>query len=229
MDDLPKTRIVPISELAVVSPGYSPRPEERKHVAKYLLIGGRNVKDGRLVIKSKDMYIDDVPKDSFRRAIARPGDIIVSTLFDRRKLCIYRDTEPQAVINSSCAIIRAPDTNDYIVSYLRTLKGQEQFLRDATAATGGAFIPRLSPSSLSNIQIPLLPFSEIQRLGDDHIESSTTDELIALRYELKGRDAQIAELRGTVKHTDRERGRGRTFENPVGSSHSILRRSHPQN
>jgi hypothetical protein len=143
----------------------------------------------------KDAYTDDIPRDSFRRAIAQPGDIIVSTLFDRRKLYIYRDTDPRAVVNSSCAIIRAPDNNDYIISYLRTIEGQEQFLQDATEATGGAFIPRLSVGELSNIHIPLLPLSELQRLGDAHIEYSTTDDLIALRDELRGKDTQITELR----------------------------------
>jgi len=79
-------------------------------------------------------------KNSFRRAIAKPGDIIVSTLFDRRKIYIYHDTDPMAVVNNSCAIIRTPKNNDYIVSYLRTLKGQEQFLQDASEATSEAFI-----------------------------------------------------------------------------------------
>jgi hypothetical protein len=98
-----------ISELALVYPGYSPRPEERRQKGKYLLIGGRNIKDGRLVRTEKDTYVADVSKESVRRAIAQPGDIIVSTLFDRRKLYIYRYSDPQAVVNSSCAIIRAPD------------------------------------------------------------------------------------------------------------------------
>ena len=195
MNESPGTRLVAINELAIVCPGYSPRPEERKHEGKYLLIGGRNIKNNRLVMTEKDAYTDDIPRDSFRRAIAQPGDIIVSTLFDRRKLYIYRDTDPRAVVNSSCAIIRAPDNNDYIISYLRTIKGQEQFLRDATEATGGAFIPRLSVGELSNIHIPLLPLSELQRLGDDHIEYSTTDDLIALRDELRGKNTQITELR----------------------------------
>ena len=190
-----QVHVAPISELALVYPGYSPRPEERKQSGKYLLVGGRNIKDGRLITTEKDSYINDLPKKSFRRAIAQPGDIIVSTLFDRRKLYIYRDTDPLAVVNNSCAIIRAPDKNDYIVSYLRTLRGQEQFLSDATEATSGAFIPRLSTSDLSRLQVPLLPLSELQRLGDDHIASSSTDDLIALRSELRSKDTQIVELR----------------------------------
>ena len=195
MTESPLTRVATISELADVWPGYSPRPEERQQNGKYLLIGGRNIKDGRLVRTNKDSFVDDLSKNSFRRAIVQPGDIIVSTLFDRRKLYIYQDTDPRAVVNNSCAIIRSPDNNDYIVSYLRTIAGREQFLEDATRATGKAFIPRLSVADLSSIAIPILPLPELQRLGDDHIESSSTDDLIVLHGELQSKDAEIAELR----------------------------------
>src|SRR5438876_5294398 len=101
-----EARVVPLRELAAVVAGYSPRPDERKRSGKYLLLGGRNIKDGRLVRTVKDSYIDDVPKNSFQRAIAQAGDVIVSTLFDTRKLYIYRSDDPPAVVNSSCAIVR---------------------------------------------------------------------------------------------------------------------------
>jgi hypothetical protein len=205
MEESLKPCVVPISELALVCLGYSPQPKERRQDGKYLLLGGRNIKDGRLVPTDKDSYIDDIPKNSFRRAIAQSGDIIVSTLFDRRKLYIYKSTDPRAVVNSSCAIIRAPNNNDYIISYLRTLKGQKQFLRDTSAATSGAFIPRLSIGSLSKIEVPLLPLKELQRLGDDHIESSTTDDLIKLRDELQSiDDIIVSKVAEQLKYSLRE-------------------------
>ncbi len=157
-------------------------------------MGGRNIKDGRIRITDKDSRIDDAPLESFRRAVARPGDIIVSTLFDARKLCIYRDSDPPAVVNNSCAIIRAPKTNDYILSYLRTRKGEEQFLREAERLTGGTTIPRLSTSALANIQIPILPLLDLQKLGDSHIEKSSNDELLTLQAELESKDGRIADL-----------------------------------
>ena len=79
-----------LGEIATVVAGYSPRSDERKKSGKYVLLGGRNIKEGRLVRTNKDSYIDDVPKSSFQRAIAQIGDVIVSTLFDTRKLYIYR-------------------------------------------------------------------------------------------------------------------------------------------
>jgi len=100
------------------------------------------------------------------------------------------------------------------ISYLiSALKGQEQFLQDATEAMGGGFVPRLSVSDLSNISIPLLPLSVLQQLGDTHIEYSTTNELITLRDELQGKDPQITELREqlyTMHGKDEENERLRT-------------------
>lgn len=186
--------MVPLRELAVVAAGYAPRSEERKKSGKYLLLGGRNIKDGRLIRTAKDSYIDDVPRIAFQRAIAQIGDVIVSTLFDRRKLYIYRKDDPPAVVNSSCAIIRAPETNDYIISYLRTLRGEKQFLQDAAEATRGTVIPHLSIHSVAQIQIPVLPLFELQRLGDHHIQLSPTADLIQLRGELEN---QLSALTGT--------------------------------
>jgi hypothetical protein len=180
-----EARVVPLREIATVAAGYSPRSDERKKSGKYILLGGRNIKDGRLARTAKDSYIDDIPNRSFQRAIAQVGDVIVSTLFDRRKLYIYQKDDPPAVVNSSCAIVRAPETNDYIISYLRTLQGERQFLKDAAEATRRTFIPHLSISSIAAIQIPLLPLAELQRLGDEHIRSSANAELIQLRGELK--------------------------------------------
>jgi hypothetical protein len=160
------TALKTIGELAQVIAGFSPRPEERRKRGRYLLLGGRNIKDGVLVKTDADSYVDDIVKGSFTRAIARPGDVIVSTLFDRRKLYVFSEGDPAAVVNSSCAIIRSSHSGDYIVSYLRTMEGERDFLDKATRATGGNFIPRLSVTSLAAIEIPILPITELARLGD---------------------------------------------------------------
>lgn len=191
MSTLTKT----IGELAEVIAGFSPRPEERRKTGKYLLLGGRNIRNDDLVTTSADSYVNDIAKGSFQRAIARPGDLIVSTLFDRRKLLVYAADGPLAVVNSSCAIIRSAQTGDYIVSYLRTVQGQEDFLAKASKATGGTFIPRLSIADLAAIQIPILPVSELASLGDAQIERSTKPELVSLKRELQSKDAEIAELK----------------------------------
>jgi hypothetical protein len=192
-----------VSELAIVIPGFSPKPTERKQRGQFLLLGGRNIKDGRLRATDADSYVDAIDRESFRRAVALPGDIVVSTLFDRRKLYVYTHGDPVAVVNSSCAIIRCAEQSDYISSYLRTIEGEQDFLEKATKATAGAFIPRLSTRHLGAIQIPMLPFPELARLGDARIEKATRDELLDIKNELESKDAQIARLKAEHDETVR--------------------------
>jgi hypothetical protein len=75
------TTLKTLAELATVMPGFSPKPEERRKSGRYLLLGGRNIKDGKLFTTDADSYVDEIDRESFRRSIAKPGDVIVSTLF----------------------------------------------------------------------------------------------------------------------------------------------------
>ena len=197
------TPLKTISDLATLIPGFSPKPAERKRRGQYLLLGGRNIKGGKLVRTDADSYVDGISRESFRRAIALPGDIVVSTLFDRRKLYVYTEDAPPAVINNSCAIIRSGKQSDYIISYLRTMEGERDFLEKASNATGGSIIPRLSIKDLANIQIPILPFPELERLGDARLEKATDSELLDLKAELKSKDAEIAKLKADQEETAR--------------------------
>jgi Putative DNA-binding domain len=184
-----------VADLATVTPGFAPKPSERKPSGSYLLLGGRNIKDGELVTTPADSHVDVIDRESFRRAIAQPGDLIVSTLFDRRKLYLYDQDDPPAVVNNSCAIIRAGAQSDYIISYLRTEQGAKDFLKKATKATAGAFIPRVSVHDLLAIEIPILPIEHLARLGDARIKKASTKELLALQRELAARNEEIERLR----------------------------------
>jgi predicted DNA binding CopG/RHH family protein len=191
------TTVKRIAELATVTPGFSPRPEERRQSGKYLLLGGRNLKDGKLITTDADSYVGEIDRESFRRAIAKPGDVIVSTLFDRRKLYLYDKDDPPAVVNNSCAIIRAGQQSDYIITYLRSEQGGNDFLEKAGKATGGRFIPRVSTRDLGEIEIPILPIEKLARLGDARIEKASTRQLLDLQQELESKDAEIEHLRAS--------------------------------
>jgi hypothetical protein len=216
-----------IEELATVVAGFSPKKTERKKTGRYLLVGGRNIKDGALVTTDADSYVDTIDRPSFRRAIAESGDIIVSTLFDRRKVYVFRESDPAAVVNSSCAIIRSASQGDYIISYLRTLSGQQDFIRKASEATGGAFIPRLSTRDLAEIEIPILPFEELARLADAQIEDSTTDELADLKQMLESKESEILCLKS--QHAEMERfykDRIQVIEEQIATNDLAARISH---
>jgi hypothetical protein len=192
-----------ISELATVIAGFSPRVNERKRTGAYLLLGGRNIKNGKLIRTEKDSYTDEIDRESFRRAVARSGDILVSTLFDKRKLYVYSEYDPPAVVNNSCAIIRSEQRNEYIASYLRTIEGQLDFLEKASKETRGAFIKRLSVKDLADILIPILPFHDLARLGDANIQRAEQSDLYQLKLELESKDRLIGELKTRYEEMER--------------------------
>jgi len=197
------TTLKKLAELATVTQGFSPKPNERKRSGKYLLLGGRNLKDGRLITTDADSYVGEIDRESFRRAIAKPDDVIVSTLFDRRKLYLYDKDDPPAVVNNSCAIIRAGKQSDYIITYLRSEQGGRDFLEKATKATSGRFIPRVSTKDLGEIAIPILPIEKLARLGDARIERASTKQLLELQKELEAKNAEIEQLRSSQENVVR--------------------------
>lgn len=83
----------------------------------------------------------------------------------------------------------------YIISYLRSSQGAQDFLEKATKATGGAFIPRVSTQDLASIQVPILPVERLALFGDARIEKASTKELLALQRELESKNAEIERLR----------------------------------
>ena len=193
------SKITKISDIAEVIPGYTPNKDERKSKGKYLLIGGRNLKEGRLVKTEKDTYINESDKNSFKRAIAKKGDIIISTLFNTRKIYLYKESDPIGVVNNSCAIIRTSKNNDYIVSYLKSMKGERHFLDQASRKTTGSIIPRISLKDISSIQVPILPIKELNRLSDTYIEEAKQDDLLSLKKLLERKENEISQWKNKHK------------------------------
>ena len=191
------TALKKISELATVTPGFSPKPEERRKSGKYLLLGGRNIRDGKFVQTDTDSYIGEIDRDSFRRAIAHPGDVIVSTLFDRRKLYLYnKTTRPQSSI-IAVPIIRAGQQSDYIITYLRSEQGGSDFLQKASKATSGNFIPRVSIKRPQRDRDTHPAHREVGPAGDARIENASTKQLLELQQELEAKNAEIEQLRSS--------------------------------
>jgi len=61
------TALKKIAELATIIPGFSPKPEDRKKSGQYLLLGGRNIKHGRLITTDADSDVGEIDRESFRR------------------------------------------------------------------------------------------------------------------------------------------------------------------
>lgn len=101
------------------------------------------------------------------------------------------------MVNNSCAIIRAGQQSDYIITYLRSVQGVSDFLEKASKATSRAFIPRVSTRDLGAIEIPILPVEKLVRLGDARIEKTSTKQLLELQQELESKNVEIERLRSS--------------------------------
>lgn len=197
---------MPLKDLADVYRGYSTKPDERLKNGPYFLLTGRNIQGLRLELADQDYYVDRLEKPSFRRSIVKEGDILVSVLFEERKLYIFKPDDPPAVAADSLAIIR-PRADLFLRDYLNTSTGRERFLQSAARKTHGTIVDRIRIRDLREIRIPLLEPSEIQDLVDDQLslvgnelqsiigrgESTSQEFKSTLRYNLhSGRsDSQI--------------------------------------
>lgn len=184
-----------LCELANIYRGYSalrsenPQVIELKYIKtipmdKYLLLGGRNINHGLLKLTDYDRYIDKINKPSFSRAILKPGDIIISMLFSKRNIYIYKKDDPRAVANNSCAIIRSPDKN-YLYTYFQSKEGQDLFIKQTKNALKGATIPGLTIKDLENIKIPILPLDNLNKVEHKEIWNMSKEESIEFLFVLK--------------------------------------------
>jgi len=66
------TPLKTIAELATITPGFSPKPQERKNPPS-TCCSRPNIKDGKFVRTDADSYVGEIDRESFRRAIAKPA------------------------------------------------------------------------------------------------------------------------------------------------------------
>lgn len=167
-----------LKNLAHVFSGYSAEASERLRQGTYRLLTGRNISGLELRLFEHDDFVVTSDRPSFRSCILQEGDILVPTLFEERKLYVYKHPDPQAVAGNSLAILR-PVKDTFLRDYLNTSYGRERFLQDAARRTLIMTIPRIRIQDLKEIKIPLLQPIEIQKLAQSQL-SLVGNELMSL-------------------------------------------------
>ena len=167
-----------LKNLAHVFSGYSAEPSERRRQGTYRLLTGRNISGLELRLFEHDDFLVTSDRPSFRRCILQEGDILVATLFEERKLYVYKHSDPQVVAGNSLAILR-PVKGTFLRDYLNTSYGRERFLQDAARRTLGMTIPRIRIQDFKEIKIPLLQPNEIQNLAQSQL-TLVGNELMSL-------------------------------------------------
>jgi SAM-dependent methyltransferase len=168
-----------LEDLAKIYRGTNYNPEVTKDNGQYLVLSGRNIKDGVVLHTAKDKFVDGIDINN-KNNILQPGDIVISLIFNDRKLYLYKQSDPIAVISSNCVIIRSFE-NEYIKTYLNTEEGKRVLTLQMERIKKGETIPHINLSDLKKIKIPILPFENLNLLSDEAIENAREDELYHLR------------------------------------------------
>jgi SAM-dependent methyltransferase len=188
-----KTR--PLNEIAEIIKGAYFKPEEYTSKDNYVFLNPVHIKNGVLNIERATKFVNQSSlSDRQKKCVLKPGDIIISTIFNDLKMYVYKQEDPPAIISNNLAIIRSSE-DDYIISYLQTIEGKRIFSEQASAKLIGSVIPHLNIKDLGNIKIPILPIADLNALGNNAIENATTDELRILEDVLKDCKNQIQELK----------------------------------
>lgn len=123
-------------------------------------------------------FIDNIPDE---RCVLRTDDIVVSLVGPNNKIHLYKDDGIKTVITPNYAIIRPAKNNKYICTYLQTEDGINLIQQQISRHLVGETMPHLTLSSLSNIDIPVLPLSELNELVSKSIELSNKTKFYLLK------------------------------------------------
>lgn len=187
-----------LQHLAEIIKGKMIPADTLKSKGDYLYLKPLHIKDNRLNLESGLKYVsnEDLSLRDYRY-ILQPGDIVISTIFNDLKMYVYQAGDEAAFASNNMAIIRSAK-QDYILSYLQTEEGKRIFKTQAEDLRIGVTIPHLSIKNLASIKIPILPFADLNALGDVGISRSTEAQL---------RDAleQLSEFKNQVQALEKER------------------------
>jgi SAM-dependent methyltransferase len=184
-----------LSELAEIISGRPIKKDQLSSKGDYLYLRPSNIKEGKLQISESSMFIHESDiNERHKTAIAQPSDIIISTIFNTLKLYIVKEDDPPLFVSNNMAIIRS-SFDDYILSYLKSEHGKALFSRQAKRLRKGVVIPHVTLKDLRGIQIPILPLSSLNSVGDKAIEHASKSDLENLKTLLENYKKENTQLK----------------------------------
>ncbi len=116
-------------------------------------------------------FVDHIFNDE---CILKSDDIVMCLIsFNyQNKIYFYKDDGKKTIINQPYAIIRPKNNDKYITTYLQTEQGLEFFRKQISRYLVGAVQLHLSHSALRNLDIPIIEFSEPEKLFSKQVSDS---------------------------------------------------------
>ena len=143
--------------------GSSIPSEKLKDEGEILYLTGKNIKNGELILKDGDKYLDfsDEEINKYEKSILKPGDIIITTLWDNKKIYQFKETDPPSLSSGNQIILRTKE-NDYLSRYFKIEDFYNQFENDCQIVSTG-IIPSLSLKQFLEIEIFQLSKTELDK------------------------------------------------------------------
>lgn len=175
--ELDSFKTVQLNELAEILNGINIPADKLQEAGDLLYLKPLHIKEGKLTADKSLKYVNKKElREADYKCIVQAGDIVISTIFNDLKMYVYTKEDIPAFASNNLAIIRSSE-QDYILSYLQTEEGKRIFKTQAENLRKGVTIPHISIKDLQSIRIPVLPVSDLNKLGNKSIEKSNKSEL----------------------------------------------------
>lgn len=181
-EELNEYKTEKIENLVEIYLGTSFKQEERKAIGKYKIITPRNISNGFLEDSYNDSYVE---KENLSRieqnAIVKKGDILFPRFY-REKVSVYIHSydDDKLIVNQHIVILRGKNA-EYVATYLNTESGINLFNQQIKRHARGSITPVISLQDLRDIQIPILPISDLELASKSKLEKLSYDELLEIK------------------------------------------------
>lgn len=181
-EELNELKTKKIDSLVEIYLGEFIKQEDRLTVGKYKILTPSNFKNGHFESTPKDGYIEKIDQNSRQiRAIVKKGDILLSRIFrENNTIYIHYSDEDKYIANQHIVILRGKNA-EYVATYLSTKSGLNLFNQQINRHKRGNIAPVISLQDLANIQIPILPISDLELASKNKLEKLSYNELINIR------------------------------------------------
>lgn len=185
-----------IGDLVEIYLGVAFTQKERKSIGKYKLLSPRNIINGIIDQSSRDYFID---KNDFNKnektAILKNGDILFSrNMSSKVSIYIHSLDDDKYIANQHIIILRGKNAQ-YVATYLNTDSGINLFNKQIERYARGQSIRVVSIADLANIQIPILPITDLEYASKNKLEKLTYNELLKINEKYEALQAEYTALK----------------------------------
>ena len=154
-----------LKELEGIFSGRFLTKDQTKPSGTHLYLTPRHIKEGEIVSnKETDRFFDihQVDGDQYDKYILKPGDIVISSIFPKRKIYQFQKSDPPCFIGNNWIVLRTK-MNNYLSDYLEIDEFYKNFELQCERRLRGGVIPFLSLRELVEIEISKIPQEELQK------------------------------------------------------------------